>query len=257
MSEHEIFLCLKSKYGGNDYALIPQVRNSTGFAARVRTADAIAVSLWPSRGIGIEGFEFKDSRNDWKKELSEPQKAEEISRFCMKWWVVVTNPSIVMPGELPPTWGLMHAAEGSVKVIAKAKQPMPDSQPPAWAFIASLLRAASEVVVPEAEIQKRIRTAENVARKIGYDDGLKESTRQARSDALALETIRKTVKQFEEASGIRLDTYGQEFNNRRIATAVRLVLNSNPAECLDNQITHLQSVLDAAKAAREEMAGAA
>ena len=57
MNEGGVFEALKTRYNSPEYCLLPQVRNSTGYSSKVRTADAIAMSLWPSRGLTLTGFE--------------------------------------------------------------------------------------------------------------------------------------------------------------------------------------------------------
>ena len=56
MNEGGVFEALKTRYNSPEYCLLPQVRNSTGYSSKVRTADAIAMSLWPSRGLTLTGF---------------------------------------------------------------------------------------------------------------------------------------------------------------------------------------------------------
>lgn len=206
MTEYQILQVLKRKYPSDAYAVIPQVRNATGFGTRTRTADAIAVSLWPSRGIGIEGFEFKDSRTDWLKELADPAKAEEISRYCERWWIVTSSPGIVHDGELPKTWGLMEIVDGAIKVKVKApvdKEP----QKPGWPFIASLLRSASQSIVPESDVQREVEKAR--AEERGKVDQLIESAvdRHVKETRAELDKLRKVIRDFERASGFRFDHY--------------------------------------------------
>lgn len=71
-----------------------------------RRADAISVGLWPSRGIKIEGFELKTNRRDWLSEFEDHTKAEPAMGVCDHFWLV-TNPEVLMPGELPDKWGLL------------------------------------------------------------------------------------------------------------------------------------------------------
>lgn len=108
MNTVEIESALRAKYAAPEYALIFEVRNGTGFARRTaRYADAIAMNLYPSRGLEIIGFEIKASRADWLRELKNPDKAEEIGKFCDRWYVVIGDKDIVKPGELPACWGLI------------------------------------------------------------------------------------------------------------------------------------------------------
>ncbi len=71
-----------------------EVPNSTGFA-KSRTADAVAVCTWPSRGMEIHGIEIKSYRSDWLRELKQPEKSEPVQRFCDRWWVVALYEPVV------------------------------------------------------------------------------------------------------------------------------------------------------------------
>jgi len=145
---------LRDRYPANEYALMYEVRNATGFSGRVRSADAVAMSLWPSRGLNLHGFEFKASKSDWRRELAQPEKAEEICRFMDYWWVVATTNGIVRLDELPENWGLLELRDGKLKCLKKAPKLKP--QPLTKEFIASLFREAQRQIIPETEVQKRI-----------------------------------------------------------------------------------------------------
>ena len=86
------------------YVLLEEVGNTTGFR-NVGWADAVLLHLWPSDGLALWGFEIKASRTDWKKELANPKKSENIARFCDR-WIVVAPKGLVRDGELPAAWGL-------------------------------------------------------------------------------------------------------------------------------------------------------
>jgi len=60
--EKFLFELLQKRFPSEEYACLPQVRNATGYSSVIRTADAIAMSLWPSRGLDLHGFEFKSLR---------------------------------------------------------------------------------------------------------------------------------------------------------------------------------------------------
>lgn len=78
MNAGDVVKALAAKYKAPEYAFFTDVRNSVGFSSRVRTADAMAMFLWPSRGLYMTGFEVKVSRADWKKELEQPEKAKPM-----------------------------------------------------------------------------------------------------------------------------------------------------------------------------------
>ena len=105
LAAHDLYLRLQGTFSPPAYITLEEVRDATGFDGH-RTADAIAVSLYRSRGKAIWGFEMKVSRSDWLHELKQPEKAESIMRYCDYWALVVPNKDIVKPGELPATWGM-------------------------------------------------------------------------------------------------------------------------------------------------------
>jgi len=125
------------------HAFLYEVRNGTGYSRKVtRSADAIVVSCWPSRGIWIAGIEVKVSRQDWKNELDQPEKAAEILKWCDFWWVAAPA-GVVELAEVPQTWGAFEAPgpRGSVKMLREA----PRLTPEPWdrLFVASMLRNAA------------------------------------------------------------------------------------------------------------------
>lgn len=241
MTEREFYLCLKPRYGGQDFALIPQVRNQTGYSRRVRTADAIAVGLWPSRGIDVHGFEFKDSRTDWLKELKDGSKAEEIGRFCAYWWLVVSDPKIFSPDELPAAWGAIHAKDGATVILKKA--PRRETQEPSWVFVASILRAAQEVVTSEAEVQRQVAAAVSKANDGNYA-AISKARNEGRADGQkAAEEMAAKVREFEKASGIRIDGWSYSEDAQKVGETVRFLL-SGGADGLEGR---LRGVVEAAK----------
>jgi hypothetical protein len=83
-SAHVFAGLAKGPYARPAWALFGNVRNTTGSGSRQeRYADGIAVSLWPSRGLEIHGIEIKVDRQDWKRELADPelQKASHAEGY--------------------------------------------------------------------------------------------------------------------------------------------------------------------------------
>ena len=55
-SEAAVIAALRARHPSEAWAFLSHVRNGTGYARRTaRTADALAFSLWPSRGLGSTG----------------------------------------------------------------------------------------------------------------------------------------------------------------------------------------------------------
>ena len=116
-----------------------------GFQAK-RIADFIAADKWPGipygSALAFHGHEVKVSRSDWLTELRDPSKAEAFKRYMHYWWLVVSDASIVKPGELPDGWGLM--VKSGTALRAKVKAPRLDPEPMPPDFIICLMAAAAK-----------------------------------------------------------------------------------------------------------------
>lgn len=208
-------LALSAMYKGSPWTFLPQVRSATGWH-RQRTADAIAMSVWPSRGLHLYGFEVKVSRSDWLKELRTPEKADEICAFCDFWYVVVGDPWIVQEGELPPTWGLIVPASKD-KLCVKKEAPKLQPKPIDAYLLASILRNVATSHVHRSDILTEI----NEARK----EGEARARGEIASIQHQLDYAQKAIDEFEKASGVRISSW----NANEVGAAVKLVMESDLA----------------------------
>jgi len=237
METEELLEKLSKKFSKPGYVFLPGVRNSTGFPSSIRTADAIAMSLWPSRGLYLHGFELKVSRADWLNELKNPNKAEEIAQYCDFWWLVISDEEIIEKGELPPTWGLMitNGRNNTIKVIKEALQRKGAFVPPC--FLASILRSATEGMIPEVTIQTEIDRAKE--RQKSIDSFEINNFKRQRDEAL------KAIDDFEEISGLHISTW--PISNREFAKTVKEVIDGKYKEA-DNAMKKIKdSALKIAK----------
>lgn len=200
------------KFPDPEYATLVEVRNGTGWNRVTRSADALAMSLWPSRGLHLHGFEIKASRSDWLRELKNPAKADEIALFCDFWWVVAGNEDIVKRDELPPTWGLMVPYRDGLKVIVPAPR-AEDTKPITRSFLGAILRKAFSVEAVASKIEDTI-----AALKEAHERD-KASSRSYERDQL--KSLREAVRLFEEKSGVRIS----EYDGGKIGEAVAAVRN--------------------------------
>lgn len=191
---------LAAKYAPPKWALFFEVADSTGYA-KSRSADAIAMGLWPSIGLDLIGFEIKTARGDWLSELKDPEKSHAIGRFCDKWYLVTTK-DVAKPEEIPSLWGHM-VFSGERLRIEKEAPTRNVVEPVTRNFLASLMRCGSnESAVEEraqkiaeskrAELEKRI--------QINYEQRLKVAARDGAAAQSALE-------EFERVSGIKVNTW--------------------------------------------------
>jgi hypothetical protein len=124
-TERSMIALLHERYqaasgNGPRYAGMAHVRSDAGFDAQ-RTADYIAIDLWPSKGLTLHGHEVKISRSDWLNELKDPEKSEAFMRHVDYWWLVIADAAMVKPGELPDGWGMMTVGgDGKLRVVKQA-----------------------------------------------------------------------------------------------------------------------------------------
>lgn len=202
VTEADIMVALDASHPPPAWAFIPQVRDGTGIGAG-RTADAVAMSLWPSRGLEVTGYEVKVSRADWLRELRNPEKAETIFGYCDRWYVA-TPEGVVAPGELPPTWGHKAFRGGRIDTEVEAPKLIPAALD--RIFVASLMRRLHGLRADRREIDKAVVVALDERRT---------------TDQRALDRLKQAVAAFEKASGVHM----VEWNAGEIGDAVRWVLN--------------------------------
>lgn len=224
---------IRKRYPATAYALFFEVGDSTGLACG-RHADAICMSLWPSRGLGVAGYEFKASRSDWVKERDTPAKSEAILQYCDEWWLVVSAEGIVLPGELPPTWGLMIVKAGSLKVLT----PAPKLTPKTWpkAFLASVLRSAQKPSAAADEIALRN------AREAGFRDATEAADRTGRHVEEDLGELREQVRQFELETGLSMTSRFRGISPRDVATAMTSLADRSFAAHVE-KLRHAQAAV--------------
>lgn len=196
LQTHEVKHLLQVKYSAPAWALLFEVPDGTG-GHKSRSADALAMSLYPSRGLELNGFEIKVSRSDWQKELKDPTKAEAICRYCDRWWIVAGDASIVQDGELPPTWGLLVARGG--KLVQKVKAPKLQSQQVTRPFLAAMLRRTSEQGVDKSLLQQ--------SERAGYERGYTSGQCSAGNYKERFDKMQEKLNEFEEATGFAFDQY--------------------------------------------------
>ena len=204
---------IATKYSLPHYVTLFEVRDSTGFDS-TRSADALSVALYGTRGREITGFEIKHSRSDWLRELKMPEKAEEIGKFC-DWFYLVTNEeSIARANEIPTPWGWMVLKGERLKVVKRPEKmkPLPLDRPMLCSLLYSLRQQCS------SEIEKQIQTT--VAERVKSEaSGL---AWQAKEGERKYQELLKSVREFEDASGLNIQSGW--VNKQKIGDAVRRVM---------------------------------
>ena len=184
-----------------EWACFFEVGNTTGYAVS-RYADAVAMALWPSRGLIIRGFEIKTSRADYKREAAQPLKAESIAKYCDEWWIVAPPNLISDPEtEMPPAWGLMVSHGKTLRTVRKATRT--EAEPLSRGFVAAVLRRAHEMV---AEKNSGWVRREDVQEEIdrAYESGKKDAPRDVQHFKDLSEHYKERIVLFKELTGLDL-----------------------------------------------------
>lgn len=192
---------------------LTEVRDATGFDA-IRSADAMAIGMYSSRGREVRGFEMKVSRTDWLKELKQPDKAESLARFCNAWALIAPTENIVHAGELPKPWGfgVPHRRRSNAALKLHWIVTPPELQPAPYdlVFLTALLAAARKQPVTEAE----------AAISAAYKRGQESAAMILKNERQAKERAEKTIDEFGKKLGVHisrwstdedLDTLAKEF----------------------------------------------
>lgn len=208
LTEDTLVRALAARFCLPAWAFFSGVRNAAGFNAN-RTADGIAMSLWPSRGLEIYGFEIKVSRGDWLSEMRNPAKADDVFCYCDRWFLVAASRELVKAGELPPTWGLMVPRGDGLECVKEApKNPAPELD---RSFVAVLLKKVLDKQPDKVALAAGIAEAE--ARWDSQHE--REITRLRDANEI----------QARELDGLKNALGARYHDPEKIAEAVRTVLN--------------------------------
>lgn len=232
---------LVTRFCAPEWAIFFEVANGLGVSSR-RYADAVAMSLFPSRGLDIHGIEIKKSRGDWLRELKDPGKADVIAQYCDFWWLVTSDPKVADKNEVPKNWGLLVSNGKELRQIKRAERMKPkaiDRQ-----FMGAMFRRAHQWL--EAELQKDKRVLE--ANESGYRRGLAERDSDHERVKNDLERMQRRLGEFEEASGLQIDNW----HAGRLGEAVKVFLHRSSEDITDDLDRAAGWLEDAAKGVRRQ-----
>lgn len=219
------------KGNGPEWAYIEHVRNAAGFDAQ-RTLDAMALHLWPSRGMELHGYEVKISRADFRRELADPAKMDAFASVLDRFWIVAPI-GIVPAEEVPAAWGLLEVTNTqtirqkiAAPLLTEKRAPIPRT------MLVPILRAAGTELdyTPDA---KAIKEAEARGREAGVAQAEREGQDWRRMYEGQIETLaeaREQVRAIEEALGVPLNGHAYRPEDRAarlraISDAVKAAVN--------------------------------
>lgn len=218
---------LRKRYPSPSFEVIPGVRNKAAFDA-TNTCDALAMGIWPSRGLHLHGFEIKCSRSDWLNEIKKPWKADAFQPYCDFWWLVAA-PGIVQAGELPESWGHLERKARSLVVVKDA--PLNEaSQPLSRSMLAAIVKRHG---APDIDLKNQVR-AELIA-EVTKEVESKRAYKVERLEKLAID-----VQVFKDATGIDIE---RNYHGPRLGEAVAALLQGDPTARLQYQRDELKKIL--------------
>jgi hypothetical protein len=217
LTADDVRAAMRRYYSAPEWAILFEVADATG-ARHTRFADAIAMSLWPSRGLSLHGLEIKVYRHDWLREKSNPAKAEPIACRCDYWWVIAP-PDVVETPEVPENWGYIVVEESGALSFVKPAAKI-EAQPIDRAFMASLMRSMGKADVGEIGKLVEQRVAELRAQDEERIKGEIETRSERNSEA------RKQLAAIEAVIGADQMRW---LGSAELATAVNMVLKSGVA----------------------------
>lgn len=217
MKSEDVRRALAASYCQPEWGILFEVPNATG-ASHNRIADAVAMSLWPSRGLHIHGMEIKVNRYDWtRNELKNPAKAEDFYSKCDFFWIV-TPEGIIQDGELPPTWGHIIVTEKLTTRINVQAPLNKDAKPVSKQFLAALMRAMHKSAELRAADMAHIHTASAEERiQKAINDGLQRRTPEA------YKQIEKKWQDLITGMGFKPDDFQWHNDMADVASAYRIL----------------------------------
>jgi hypothetical protein len=169
LSSADICWLLRAKFKRPEFAIVFEIGDSTGLRVK-RHADVVVMNCFPSRGLTLHGIEIKISREDLKREIREPEKAEPVAAYCDTWSIAVPKSLNITGLEVPTNWGIYEAEPDKITLIRNPTRLEP--KPVDRNFLAALLRAdgierdfissklvAEKTAELEASFNKRVDTA--------------------------------------------------------------------------------------------------
>lgn len=194
----DVRLGMRKRWCAPEWAVMWEVNEGTGYRTG-RSADAVMMSLWPSRGLELHGVEIKVSRSDFRREAADPTKAEAIAQYCDRWWLHTTPKVVDDLSALPMQWGLREFDGRAWRTIREASKLMP--VPMTRHFLAALMRRA------ETTLQEDLRAQARKELKAEREKIAEDVEARVASALRGLDGLTERVKAFEKKTGIDLASW--------------------------------------------------
>ena len=240
LTEENIYDLIHNKYKNLGYIVVPQVRNRPG-TSNIRTADAIAISQSGLRSVDFIGFEIKTSITDFRNELRDVSKSDEIACFCNKWFIVAPK-GIIPINEVPANWGVFEATKSQIRMVKEANELNPLL--PSREFVAMIVRKLENENGRQKEYYRGHSDGREHQRKINERNKkeLKEEN----------DKFSKTINDFKKVSGI--DMWGWEENiGKEIGEIVKLIMENRVEDRINSWEEQVSKLLKEIRDAKKQL----
>lgn len=216
---------VRKRHDGDGWIVFEELGDRPGLL-RNRSADAVALGVWASTKYEAHLYEFKISREDVKRELRDPSKAEGVGQYCTYWWLAISDPKIINELVIPEAWGIVckkkHGDKGDFRLVTLRKAPRLKPKPIGVHFAVSMIRNMAKRWVEPA---KHRAVAEELDRlKHGdYEEQVKAGDLEFKISELERQLRRQDemIELFQNKSGVELGAPSWDYGN--IGEAVRVV----------------------------------
>lgn len=242
----DIRTAMTKRWSAPEWAIMWEVGEGTG-ARSGRYADAVMMSLWPSRGLELHGVEIKISRSDWRREAQDPAKAEAIAKYCDRWWVHTPEGVVDDLSDMPPAWGLREWTGKQWRTVREAEKTK--AAPVTRHFLAAMLRRGDELMksmIQEANAEnfRRMQDESESRRKRFLDDVKREVDRRTGSYS----GLKEQLDAFEKAFGVKVNEFSPDM--KAIGHAAKAIADAG-CDWANNRAERFQAAADAMREVAE------
>lgn len=236
---------VRKRHAGDGWLVFTELGNRPGYYAN-RYADAFALGVWASTKYETHLYEEKRSREDLKKELSDPTKMEGVGKYARYRWLVVSDEKIMDGLAIPDAWGILvptvRGGQRLLKVVHKA--PKIEAKPIDALFAMAMVRNGLKGWFSTADHQKvvdELASLRGGLRVASRDDEIASRDEKIRELQVTIKKYERQIQTFEDESGVRLDLNGYE--SGQIGRAVKLVIaiqeHGQPLDAIGSHVAHL------------------
>jgi len=233
----DIYSTLRGRFPENEYVLMKEVSDKAGHG-RSRSADYIAVNLYPSRGLAIHGIELKSYRGDWLNELKNPSKQENHFQYCDYFWLLTEDEKIAKLEEIPVSWGWLCIRGDRIFTKKQAPQ-LKKPKPVTRSFMCAMLKraASKDGYILRESIKDKIDDA--------YKRGEDASFREMKKLKDRLIEIEKNIDEFEKASGVSLKELTRDYfwgDPEKMGKTFKLLNDARGIDGIRGELTRLEEI---------------